>query len=132
MVAFKDAFPAFSTVPDATVDYWRDRADLIVTPSWPDAEHAAHLLTAHYLASNGYGAGLESETVGMAGFTTIKSGALSLTRDGTAASATGYASTSYGRQFKALLRAVRGGPLVTGSAGPIGYDDHWGWPHGLA
>lgn len=112
----KLAFPAFAAVDDNTIVYWLDRAARVVDHDWPedDGPHARMLLTAHHLVLQGLGTGAEAEVFasGAAGFTRLKSGELWLERE---AGKGGYGDTSYGRQFEALLRAVRGGPRVTGT-----------------
>lgn len=115
-------FPAFEDVDDDTITYWAARAARIVDDSWPeeDREHARYLLTAHYLTQQGLGTGAEAEAAaaGASGFTRLKSGSLEIER--AAGNAGTYDSTSYGQQFAALLKAIRGGPRVTGT-GTIAY-----------
>lgn len=125
----KAAFPAFTDVADASIDYWLTRAARTVDASWPDADgpHAQMLLAAHYLTQQGLGAGAEAQAFasGATGFRRVRSGALDLERfDKEPAS--DYETTSYGKQFSALLRTIAGGPRVTGT-GALPCDD-WRWP----
>lgn len=113
----KAAFPAFAAVEDATIVYWLDRAARVVDQGWPedDGPHARMLLAAHYLVQAGQGTGAEAEAfaVGAGGFKRVKSGALEVERADAKGGDLG--STSYGSQFAALQRVIRGGPRVTGT-----------------
>lgn len=110
-------FPAFRDVTDATINYWLVEASKTVDARFPDDRraHAMMLLTAHLMVTNGIGSGAEAElaAAGASGFKSFRSGALSLDRGD--ARTEGYASTSYGRQFLAMLLSVVGGPRLTGS-----------------
>ncbi len=99
-------FPAFETVPDATIALWLRKADLAVGDSWPDIDRndGRVLWAAHNMASLGLGKGTAP-----AGVTSFKSGTFSVTMSDKAASATGYSSTIYGRQYLAMCARIFGG-----------------------
>lgn len=98
-------FPAFVTVPDATIALWLRKSDLSIS-HWPadDQNDAALCLAAHNMASLGLGQGTAP-----AGVTSFKSGTFSVTMSDKAASATGYSSTIYGRQYLAMCQRIFGG-----------------------
>mgnify|MGYP007083432136 CR=1 FL=1 len=98
-------FPAFETVPDATIAFWLRKSDVSIA-HWPadDQNDAALYLAAHNMASLGLGKGTAP-----AGVTSFKSGTFSVTMSDKAASATGYASTIYGRQYLAMCQRIFGG-----------------------
>jgi len=114
----KTIFPVFAAVEDATAEYWLTRAARVVDAEWPedDRDHAQMILTAHLLTLQGLGTGAEAQAAaaGASGFKTMRSGALTLERFGESGEG-GYDATSYGKQFKALLRLIKGGPRVTGT-----------------
>lgn len=118
----KAQLPAFAAVADASIDLWLVRAARLVDESWPEEDFAfaRMLLTAHYLTQQGLGAGAEAEAAaaGTSGFRRMKSGSLELER-GQGDAISGFASTSYGRQFAELLRLVKGGPRVTSPGVPL-------------
>jgi len=115
----KAAFVAFAAVPDASVQFWLDRAARMVDESWTEDDFAFGRMTlaAHYMASNGLGTGTGAglAAAGLSNVTSMRSGALSLTFKEGASIAGGYSSTPYGLQFATLLRANKGGPGVTPS-----------------
>lgn len=117
----KAMFPAFASVDDATVGAWLTRAQREVDQSWPEGDYsyALMLVAAHLMASNGIG--IASELSGLPeGVTDVHSGSFSMSISADAAkaaSAGGYGSTRYGREFAALLKRVKGGPRVTGGIG---------------
>lgn len=98
-------FPAFETVPDATIALWLRKSDVSIA-HWPAADQndAALYLAAHNMASIGLGKGTAP-----AGVTSFKSGTFSVQMSDKAASATGYASTIYGRQYLAMCARIFGG-----------------------
>lgn len=98
-------FPAFVSVPDATIALWLRKSDLLVT-GWPEADQndGALFLAAHSLAMLGLGQGTAP-----AGVTSFRSGTFSVTMSDKAASATGYSSTIYGRQYLAMCQRLFGG-----------------------
>jgi hypothetical protein len=136
VAALKAAFPAFAAVPGPTVTFWLTRAARVVNDGWleEDRTFGRHLLACHLMTEQGLGVGAEAEAfaAGAGGFTTMRSGSLSLTRDASAhASAGAYGSTQYGRQFAVLLRQNRGGPRVT-DTGSLPLPWPLTYPHGAA
>lgn len=119
---FAGMFPAFSCIDEARYTDWVERAERTVTDCFgDDQDFATMLLTAHYLVTAGFGTGAEAEMAaqGMGGFTSIKSGSLSLERakgDGGM-----FSGSTYGRQFLPYLRAAKAGPRVTGTGCAPGY-----------
>lgn len=119
VAALKAAFLAFAAVPDATVAFWLTRAARQVDASWPDDDRdfGRRLLACHLMTEQGLGTGAEAEMfrAGAAGFDSLKSGSLTLTR--AAGNVNGgmgaYGTTQYGRQFATLAMQVRGGARVT-------------------
>lgn len=113
---FIAAFPSFAAVSGASIAYWMSRASRIVDDGWPDGDrdHARMLLTAHLLTQQGQGASAEAEAFasGAARFKRIRSGALDLDQFDQS-NEDDLSTTTYGRQFKALLQIVKGGPRVT-------------------
>ncbi len=113
-------FPAFASVPDAAIQPALAEALVQVDATWPDAARTsgALLYAAHILTLDGQGGGVEAEIAkaGALGFTSFRSGSLSLDR-GTAAGGGGGSSdpleqTSYGRRFSEMVRARFPGVLV--------------------
>ena len=104
--ALKLRFPAFAAVADDTVQYWIDDADRLIRDNWPDDDRAIGViaLAAHNMASLGLGKGTAPQ-----GVTSFKSGTFSVTMYDKAASATGYSSTIYGRQYLAMCQRIFGG-----------------------
>lgn len=98
-------FPAFVSVPDATIALWLRKSDLLVL-GWPEADQndGALYLAAHNMASLGLGKGTAPQ-----GVTSFKSGTFSVTVSDKAASATGYDATIYGRQYLEMCRRIFGG-----------------------
>lgn len=115
-------FPAFATVPDATVEYWLTDARLIVTASWAEIDRAPAEMTlaAHNMALNGIGsAGGPVSDLAAMGVTSFKSASMSVSFDGATigrASAGGFRATKYGQQFLTYLARNRGGPRLVGCA----------------
>jgi len=99
-------FPAFVTVPDATIALWLRRADVQVGDNWPDDDRNDGRLffAAHMMASLGLGQGTAP-----AGVTSFKSGTFSVQMSDKAASAVGLSSTVYGRVYQALCQRAFGG-----------------------
>lgn len=97
---FRALYPAFDAVADITVQKWIDKGDT-ETIAWPDTDRAdaVMLFAAHRMSSSGLGRGAVA-----AGVTSFRSGAFSATVSDAAASRTGFASTSYGRDYLALQR----------------------------
>lgn len=122
---------AFSAVATDTIDIWIATATSQIDTSWieTDYTYAIELLTAHLMVGNGIGAGAEAEMAaqGMSGFSTIRSGQLTLSRGTTSRSdADGVPSpwnTSwYGIQFYWLARKNK--PAMTVAQAPEV------WPNG--
>jgi hypothetical protein len=97
---FRALYPAFDAVADVTVDAWLVKGDT-ETSTWPDPDRpdAVMLFAAHKMASSGLGTGTVAS-----GVTSFKSGTFSATLSDTAASRTGFESTSYGLDYLALRR----------------------------
>lgn len=114
----KAAFPAFAAVEDSVIEFWIVRAGRMVDQSWTEADFtfAQMLLAAHYMTENGLGTGAAAQAAaaGASDFKVMRSGSLTLERFDSAsgASASGFATTSYGRQFAELLARNKGGPRV--------------------
>lgn len=113
----KADFPEFANVDDAVIQRRIDRTASRVDASWgADYAYAKSLLTAHYLAEDGFDGG-DAEIAGYraAGVTRLKSGTLDVTFAGdTASGGSEFDTTSYGRRFYALMARLFGGPLTTG------------------
>lgn len=109
----KARYPGFAAVADATVTYWITDALRTVTTAWIEADYpiAIMLLAAHELAQQGLEAG---DAAGLPpGVTRFRSGSMEVGISESMASATGYASTRYGREFLIYLKRSRGGPILT-------------------
>lgn len=106
LTAFRLRFPAFASVPDEVVQYWIDDAGALVGDNWPDQDRGIGVmsLAAHNMASLGLGKGTAP-----AGVTSFKSGTFSVQMSDKAASATGYSSTIYGRQYLDMCQRIFGG-----------------------
>lgn len=105
---FRNRYPGFAAVADASVSLWLDEGALEVA-AWPilAQDRAAMLYAAHNLAAQGLGAGAIP-----AGVTSFKSGTFSATVSDSAAGRTGFASTVYGREYLALARRHFAGPRL--------------------
>jgi Protein of unknown function (DUF4054) len=101
-------FPAFASVPTATIDYWLSRAG--VEASWAD-EHGQMLYAAHNLSLTGFGEGSIPS-----GVTSFKSGTFSATIADSIAGGTGWDATVYGREYKRLLRQNVATPFLVSGA----------------
>lgn len=106
LAAFRLRFQAFAAVPDETVQYWIDDQTRLIGDNWPSPDNDVAIITlaAHELASQGLGQGTAP-----AGVTSFKSGTFSVTMSDKSASATGYSSTIYGRQYLAMCQRLFGG-----------------------
>lgn len=104
----KARYPAFTSVADATVEYWLAEAAQDLA-HWPDDQRARGEMAwaAHRMAE----LGLVTGTV-PAGVTSFKSGTFSATVSDGIASRTGYDATVYGREFRQLARNLFGGPRL--------------------
>src|SRR5687768_1299820 len=107
------AFPAFADVDDAVVTFNITRANRSIDSSWTEGDYATAimLLACHYMVLAGLGTGAEAavNAQGLAGFTSIRSGSLSLSRGATSQGGGGevpaeYAGSVYGQQFYWLMR----------------------------
>jgi hypothetical protein len=107
LAAFRLRYPAFVNVPDEAIDYWIADAARVVDTSWVegDISPAKFAHAAHMMAETGVLSGKIP-----AGVTSFKSGTFSATIAESIASAEGYRSTVYGRQFLVLRRANLSGP----------------------
>ena len=139
LATFVSVFPAFAAVTEGAYTFWSARAARIVDPLQSclgdDADLAAMLATAHYLAGQGIGIGTDSQLP--QGIQRIKSGTIEIERASGANSASmgDWGGTSYGQQLYPMLKACVSGPRVTGTgsapcggafngfAGPL----PWGW-----
>ena len=115
------AFPAFAAVADETVEFWLTRARRQVDTRWTEDDYqmGQMLLACHLMTLQGLGTGAEAEAAaqGTGDYKTIRTGSVTLERfdrDNNAAQGT-LQSTSYGRQWLALAKANRGGPLIMGT-----------------
>jgi hypothetical protein len=139
------AFPAFADVPDATVDFWIERAARMVDTTWmeDDYQFAIMLLACHYMVGIGLGTGAQAQANlnGMSAYQTIRSGLLTLSRGSTSLSDTApspWGDTPYGVAWYWLAKrnkpavAVAVGPTVAGDIpAPYPYPGaQWmgGWP----
>lgn len=98
-------FPAFATVPDATIALWLRKADLFIGDNWPvgDRDDAVFVVAAHNMALIGLGQGTAPQ-----GVTSFKSGTFSVTVSDKVASATGFGATIYGRLYLGLCQRIFG------------------------
>lgn len=127
-------YPAFSSVPFATIAFWLTDAQRFVTTAWRAKDYpvglmalAAHNMAVAGLASNGPGVDVP------AGVTDFRMGPLniSLTQQAANAKLAGdFTSTRYGVEYMTLLKANVGGPLVAPSGVPPYGVYPVGWPVG--
>lgn len=108
LASFRMRFPAFASVSDGQIAYWVAVGGT-ATASWSEADQSTGrlLYAAHNLASQGLGTGAIP-----AGVTSFKSGTFSATVSDGLASKTGFAATSYGRDYLALARRNFAGPRL--------------------
>lgn len=107
-------YPAFAAVADEVIQYWLTDAERFVDTTWAEADYGPALmaLAAHNMALGGIGSAASQLP---AGVTRFKSGAMDVTIAESVASqssASGYASTRYGREYAALLRRNFAGPRL--------------------
>lgn len=124
-------FPAFAAVTDPVVQYNIDSAARSVDESWTEGDYtravelfACHLMT---LAGLGTGADAQANAQGLAGFSMIRSGQLTLQRAVASGSSDDgvppqYSGSVYGRQFWWLMAQNRPRATVTGGAA-VSYQD---------
>lgn len=137
----KSRFPAFAAVADSVVSQTITEAKRFVDETWNEDDYqiAIMLGAAHIMTLDGLGTGAQSQVYaqGMAGYQSIRSGALSLSRGSSSSSsgsASNWSATTYGQRFLAYLKMNRGGPLVTGGecagVSPYAKDTFWPWVYG--
>lgn len=137
--SLKAHWPAFSAVPDETVQFNIYRAARSVDETWMEGDYttAIELLACHYLTLAGLGTGTDAQAnaQGLAGFTSIRSGSLSLQRAATSASGGGevpaqYSGSMYGQQFWWLMRQNRASAAIAAypAAPAIPIPPGWPWP----
>lgn len=124
-------YPEFARVARAHLQFYLNRAARIVDDGWPESDfgYARMLLAAHYLTAAGLGATAQAAAIndGSDQFRTMRIGSLALERFDNPGVKLRWDGTRYGREFKPLLRAIRGGPRVTGGLFMAGGDgDHFG------
>ena len=107
LATFRALYPAFDAVADATVEAWLTKGDT-ETARWPDTDRAdaVMLFAAHRMTVGGLGTSTASS-----GVTSFKSGTFSATMTESAASRTGYGSTTYGLDYLDLMRRNFAGPI---------------------
>jgi hypothetical protein len=110
-------YSAFAAVDDAVIGYWIADAQRYVTDAWTEADYPIGLmaLAAHNMALAGHGAQAATLADVPAGVSRLRSGSLDVSFTDAAANARAAGSldsTRYGMEYKALLLANRGGPLV--------------------
>lgn len=122
-------FPEFASVGQARLAFYLERAARVVTLDWPEADfgYARMLLAAHLLTGAGLGTSAEATAIndGSGQFRSMRIGSLALERfsPGSSSSGSKFSSTRYGREFLPMLRAIRGGPRVTGDGMLVGWGD---------
>lgn len=106
----KALYPAFASVPDATLQIYIDRAP--IDDSWFESDYtqAIELWVAHTMTLNGLGTN-EAATQAASGVKSISSGGLSVSfAESKSSDDGGWGGSIYGKQFYALLRRNKGGP----------------------
>ena len=116
------AFAAFCDVSDQHAEQALERGLDYVSQDWvceSDYQMGQMLSAAHLLTLAGLGTGAEASLAqeGLLGFTSIKSGGLTVSRQATGARSNGSGGedlnlTTYGQRYLALLRRNRAGPRV--------------------
>ena len=124
---FKDhfAFTGFCDIPDHFVEQALVRGLDYVDQDWisqGDFQFGQMLAAAHLLTLAGQGGGAEASLAGegLLGFSTIKSGGLSVTRESSGGKAganaeTELSLTTYGQRYLELLRRNKAGPRIASS-----------------
>lgn len=106
----KALYPAFSSVPDATVQAYIDMCP--VDDSWFESDYtrAIGLWVAHTMTLNGLGSN-EAATQAASGIKSFSSGDLSVSfSESKSSDDGGWGGSMYGKQFYQLLRMNKGGP----------------------
>jgi hypothetical protein len=121
---FRALLPQFAGVADGTIQAWLDDTASKATAEFEPEQQRAHILwTAHDMSLAGIGP--EGSASAFAKVTNISSGSLSFGLDKRKGA---WGLTSFGDLLYPLFRAVRGGPLVTGTGAIPG--DPFGVLHG--
>jgi len=116
---FLDLLPNFQMVEMSTIQVWIDTAWGLIGPGgFDDDETNATIFYAAHLMSM-VGLGPEAGANALAPVKSLSSGSLSFTKEDKYGD---FSLTSYGRLFYPMLRAHRGGILVTGT-GTVPGDD---------
>ena len=116
-------YPAFADVAPATIDvHIADAAQTAVDKSWAEPDYAPAIASkaAHEMALLGIGEQGEAAGYAAAGVSRIRSGNFDASFETGAvarAAAGGLDATPYGRAYKRLLRANKGGPRVVAVGG---------------
>lgn len=106
----KALYPAFASVPDATVQAYIDMCP--VDDSWFESDYtrAIGLWVTHTMTLNGLGSN-EAATQAASGVKSISSGNLSVSfAENKSSDDGGWGGSVYGKQFYQLLRMNKGGP----------------------
>lgn len=110
LAAFRTRYPAMVNATDESTTYWLTEAQLLIADTWPDIarERAQFAYAAHRISSTG---ALSGQSIGE-GVNSFKSGTFALGLSDEAASRTELDSSTYGREYLALLRQSFAGPRV--------------------
>lgn len=141
---FKELKPQFENVDDAVVQSYLSMGKMFVGTNWPASvyEQAWAAATCHLMTLDGLGTDSQSQDFldGTAGYQSIKSAELTLTRFQKRAGSSSYeewlSQTSCGAFYYQLLRLTQSGPRVAIGAKRgcnSGYAKDWplgtgGWP----
>jgi hypothetical protein len=129
LAEFQAIYPEFTETTDAQYAYWATRAEKIATADFGDDQaFVAAALTAHYLALQGQGGSVDAQRAAkFGGATEVKSGSLSLKWEKGQETVSSFEKTRYGALAWPVIKALRRGPLVTGTGTypvtPLGYAD---------
>lgn len=119
----KQYYPAFASVPDATVQFWLDDARTTVTDCYDDDDRAKAemALAAHNMAIRGIGGpaggGGSMASLAAAGVSSFKSASMSVDFETGRSSVAqwDYGATMYGSEYLLLLKRNCGGtPFLSG------------------
>lgn len=122
-------YPAFSAVPDATVQYWLTDAQRFVDQSWSEVDYAPAIMAAAAHGMTVEGIGVAASSI-PAGVTRFRSGSMDVAFSEAAATASvegGWKATRYGLEYLALLARNRGGARVVGGGAAVRNDGFNGW-----
>lgn len=118
LASFKALYPAFAALTEEPYAAYATKAEQRVGENFgDDQQDATELLTAHLLSINGVGASGAAAALAGTGATSFKSGTFSATLSESVIAMRakgGYGCTSYGQQFKDILRRRFGGPMLMG------------------